>query len=82
MATKPADRYAPRPRTSARSTGSAKDAFIDPSSLAADEMSKLTIRLRKSMHKDVKAAALDEDVSVQEWIQDAINQKLASMTAS
>lgn len=81
MATKPADRYAARPRANARSTGSAKDAFIDPSSQAADEMSKLTIRLLKSLHKDVKAAALAEDVSVQEWIQDAINQKLASRTA-
>ena len=39
MATKPADRFAARPRVNARSTGSAKDAFIDPSSLAADEMS-------------------------------------------
>ena len=81
MATKPADRYAPRPRTNARSTGSAKDAFINPSAQAADEMSKLTIRLLKSLHKDVKAAALAEDVSVQEWIQDAINQKLANKTA-
>lgn len=81
MATKPADRYAPRPRANAPSTGSAKDAFISPSSLAADEMSKLTIRLLKSMHKDVKAAALAEDVSVQDWIQDAINQKLTSKTA-
>lgn len=82
MATKPADRYAPRPRANARSTGSAKDAFIDPSPQAADEMSKLTIRLLKTLHKDVKAAALAEDVSVQEWIQDAINQKLASNPAS
>lgn len=81
MATKPADRYAPRPRANARSTGSAKDAFINPSSQAIDEMSKLTIRLLKSMHKDVKAAALTEDVSVQEWIQDAITQKLANKTA-
>ena len=81
MATKPADRYAPRLPDKARSTGSAKDAFIDPSSLAADEMSKLTIRLLKSMHKDVKAAALSDDVSVQEWIQDAINQKLANNPA-
>ena len=32
MATKPADRFAARPlRANARSTGSAKDAFIDPS---------------------------------------------------
>lgn len=77
MATKPADRYAPRPRADARSTGSARDAFIDPSSLDADEMSKLTIRLLKSMHKDVKASALRDDVSVQDWIQDAITQKLA-----
>lgn len=81
MATKPADRYAPRPRANAPSTGSAKDAFINPSSRAGDEMSKLTIRLLKSMHKDVKAAALAEDVSVQDWIQDAINQKLTSTPA-
>ena len=40
-------------------------------------MSKLTIRLLKSMHKDVKASALRDDVSVQDWIQDAITQKLA-----
>ncbi|MEE1652178.1 toxin-antitoxin system HicB family antitoxin [Brachybacterium sp. J144] len=82
MATKPANRYAARPRTDARSTGSAKDAFIDPSSQVADEISKLTIRLPKSLHKDVKASALTEDVSVQEWIQDAIKQKLARKTAS
>ncbi|MGO1927287.1 MAG: toxin-antitoxin system HicB family antitoxin [Brachybacterium tyrofermentans] len=44
-------------------------------------MSKLTIRLRKALHKDVKAAALGEDVSVQDWIQDAISQKLANKTA-
>lgn len=81
MATKPADRYAPRPRTNAPSTGSARDAFIDPSKQPADEMSKLTIRLLKSMHRDVKAAALEADVSVQEWIQEAITQKLASKSA-
>lgn len=81
MATKPADRYAPRSRPDAPSTGSAKDAFIDPSEAAAEEMSKLTIRLRKSLHREVKAAALNEDVSVQEWIQDAISQKLASKPA-
>lgn len=75
MATKPSERYAPRPRPNTPSTGSAKDAFIEPA--PADEMSKLTIRLLKSMHKDVKAAALRDDVSVQEWIQDAITQKLA-----
>lgn len=82
MATKPADRFAARPRRNSPSTGSAKDAFIDPSSLAREEMSKLTIRLPKSMHKEVKAAALAEDVSVQEWIQDAINQKLAKKPSS
>lgn len=75
MATKPSERYAPRPRPNAPSTGSAKDAFIEPT--PADEMSKLTIRLLKSMHKDVKASALRDDVSVQDWIQDAITQKLA-----
>ncbi|MEU2419392.1 toxin-antitoxin system HicB family antitoxin [Brachybacterium paraconglomeratum] len=82
MVTKPSSRYAPRPDPNAPTTGSAKDAFISPSPQAAGEMSKLTIRLLKSMHKDVKAAALAEDVSVQEWIQEAINQKLASKPAS
>ncbi|MGP5008925.1 toxin-antitoxin system HicB family antitoxin [Brachybacterium tyrofermentans] len=81
MATKPGKQYVARPRPDAPSTGSAKDAFIDPAASATDEMSKLTIRLRRTLHKDVKAAALGEDVSVQDWIQDAISQKLANKTA-
>lgn len=81
MATKPGKQYVARPRPDAPSTGSAKDAFISPTASATDEMSKLTIRLRKTLHKDVKAAALGEDVSVQDWIQDAISQKLANKTA-
>ena len=81
MVTKPSSRYAPRPDPDAPTTGSAKDAFISPSPPAADEMSKLTIRLLKSMHKDVKTDALAKDVSVQEWLQDAIAQKLATKTA-
>lgn len=81
MPTKPGSNYAPRPRKNGPSTGSAKDVFIDASTHAADEMSKLTVRLRKSTHKDIKADALHEDVTVQEWVQDAIDQKLARKTA-
>lgn len=78
---KPGKQYVARHRPDAPSTGSAEDAFIDPVASATGEMSKLTVRLRKTLHKDVKAAALGEDVSVQDWIQDAIAQKLANKTA-
>lgn len=82
MPTKPSSAYAPRPRKNAPATGSAKDAFIDVDKVNADDYSKLTVRLRKSLHKDVKARALAEDTSVQEFVQAAITEKLARKTTS
>lgn len=82
MVTKASAAYAPRPRKDSAATGSAKDAFIDVDKVNAEDYSKLTVRLRKSLHKDVKAQALADDTSVQEFVQAAITEKLARKTAS
>lgn len=81
MPTQPGASYAPRPRKDAPATGSAKDAFLDVNKLNADDYTKLTVRVRKTLHKDMKAQALADDTSIQEFVQAAIEEKLASKTA-
>ena len=81
MATKAGAAYAPRPRKDSAATGSAKDSFIDVEKVNADAQSKLTIRVPRSLHKDVKAQALADDISVQEFVEAAITEKLARKTA-
>lgn len=78
MATKPGNKFRPRTKTQTGEGGpvSVQTTFVDVDKLSAAEISKLTIRLPKALHRDVKARALADDVSVQAFVQNAITEKL------
>lgn len=82
MPTKPTSRYAPRTNVGiSGSTPSVSSTFIDVDKLAESEVTKLTIRLPKALHKTLKAAAVDQEVTVQDFVRSAISQKLADQRA-
>lgn len=79
MATKPGNKFRPRTKTQAGEADapvSVQSTFVDVDKLNAAELSKLTVRLPKALHRDVKARALADDVSVQDFVQAAITEKL------
>jgi hypothetical protein len=80
MATKPGNKFRARPKTQAGEADgpvSVQSTFVDVDKLNAAEISKLTVRLPKALHRDVKARAVADDISVQELVQTAIAEKLA-----
>lgn len=80
MATKPGNKFRPRTKTQAgeaEAPVSVQSTFVDVDKLNAADLSKLTIRLPKTLHRDVKARAVADDISVQEFVQAAITEKLA-----
>lgn len=85
MATKPGNKFRPRAKTQAGEAGdpvSVQSTFVDVDKLNAAEISKLTVRLPKALHRDVKARAVADDISVQEFVQAAIAEKLAQQPES
>ncbi len=46
------------------------------SSREADDLVQVNVRLEKQLRKAIKRAALEEDVTVNEWVTDAVLQKL------
>ena len=76
MPTKPGANYTPRPRADAPSTGSARDAFLDVDKIHADEFTKMTFRLPKSLHKEIKVAAIARDITVQDYVCAVLVEKL------
>lgn len=81
MATKPRNSFAPPKRTTTTQSDSVGSTFVDVNKLAAAETTKMTIRLPKALHKDVKARALADDISVQDFVRAAISEKLDSKPA-
>lgn len=57
---------------------SVEDTFAKVNPADVDPPSKLTIRLPKSLHRDLKQAALSADLSVQEYVQAAVTEKMRS----
>lgn len=85
MATKPGNKFRPRTKTQAGEAGdpvSVQSTFVDVDKLNAAEISKLTVRLPKALHREVKARAVADDISVQEFVQAAIAEKLAQSPES
>lgn len=80
MATKPANKFVPRGKVSAgegeAAPVSVQSTFVDVDKLAAEQLTKLTVRLPKALHREVKAQALADEVSVQDFVQAAILDKL------
>lgn len=82
MVTKPGNKFRPRTPKGEEPVVSIGSTFVDVDKLNAAEITKLTIRISKTLHKDVKARALSDDTSVQEFVQTAIIEKLARTPAS
>lgn len=65
-------------RSSTAQPGAVKDTFAALDALPADEVTKLTIRLPKSLHKDIKAQAVADDISVQALAIHALEHALSA----